>query len=278
MVGKRLRIRMFQISSLFAVPALAAAAFFSFVTTVTLSSPAHAVPTLQVYIEGATYDSEDETWVIANPAFSPLRLWAIGNVDGPGGKGDIFDVRAVFAYSSGAGNVSFNIVPSVTGDAGGFTDPSVPSSPTLVQTRTDGSQPVMADGRKLSKHGVYGNGTDWQEWALGDFTDTDSPIADFIDSFPDAPLDPAGQINVYDIFVSGLPLGEPVHIDLFGYYYASNGRLKGTFAPFSHDGEFTQIAFTPNPVEDQIPAPGAALLMGATVAWVAVRRRHHRSR
>ena len=58
---------------------------------------ASAIPALQVYIEGASYDDADESWKITSPSNAPLRLWAVGNVDGRGGKGSITDVKAAFA-------------------------------------------------------------------------------------------------------------------------------------------------------------------------------------
>ncbi|MEQ9447934.1 MAG: choice-of-anchor N protein, partial [Rhodospirillaceae bacterium] len=78
-----------------------------------LAAPsAQAVPALQVYIDGATYDDAEESWKITSPSNEPLRLWVVGNIDGPGGKGPLTDVRAAFAYSSGAGNVTLNITPT----------------------------------------------------------------------------------------------------------------------------------------------------------------------
>ena len=62
---------------------------------------ANAVPILQLYLEGATYDFATESWVLAPGGSSggdPFRLWAIGNVAGPGGAGTISDVRLSIAY------------------------------------------------------------------------------------------------------------------------------------------------------------------------------------
>lgn len=235
-------------------------------------APASAVPTLQVYIEGATYDDEAETWKITSPSNKPLRLWAVGNVDGPGGKGPIFDVKAAFAYSTGAGNVTIDIASATTNDFGGFTDPSTPDAATYIATHTDGSRPVRADGKKLAKHGVYGNGTVWQEWSFGDFTETDSPIADFIDAFPQAPLEASGQINAYDVSVSGLNEGEWVNIDIYGYILNKKGHVKSRFAPFSHNAAFEIASFNPSSGA-AVPAPGAGLIFAAAFGFLAYHRR-----
>lgn len=256
----------------------AAAALFPTLFLSCLALPANAVPALQIYIQGATYDAADETWVASGSVFSPIRLWVVGNLEGPGGKGDLFDVRAAFSYGSDAGNVTMDISPVTTGGYGGFFDPSTPVGPTLLATHTDGSRPTLANGKSLASHGEYGADTYWQEWALGDFDLVDSPIADFIDSFPNAPFDPMGQINAYDITVAGLAEGEYVHIDVYGYYLSNADKVKAVFAPFSHDGAFSQMAFNPNPTTEpgpttDVPAPGAALLFAGAVLWLAARRR-----
>ncbi|MGB0631193.1 MAG: choice-of-anchor N protein [Alphaproteobacteria bacterium] len=241
--------------------------------TIAHFAPAAAVPALQIYIEGANYDDEAETWKITSPSNKPLRLWAVGNVAGPGGKGPIFDVKAAFAYSTGAGNVTIDIASSTTGDFGGFTDPSTPTNATHIATHTDGSRPVRADGKKLAKHGVYGSGTVWQEWSLGDFTATDSPIADFVDAFPQAPLEASGQINAYDVSVSGLNEGEWVNIDIYGYILNSKGYVKSRFAPFSHNAAFEVSSFNPSS-DPAVPAPGAGLIFAAGFGFLACHRRY----
>lgn len=53
-----------------------------------------AIPTLQLYIEGATYDPVTETWVITQPEFT---LWVIGDV---GHFGTIYDVKLAAAVRS----------------------------------------------------------------------------------------------------------------------------------------------------------------------------------
>ena len=195
-----------------------------------LARPAQAVPVLQLYIEGATYDAATESWQSAIPANGVIRLWAIGNVTGEGGKGEISNVKLAIAYGSGA-TPSFTLTPSTTGGYGGFTDPSTPSNPTLIQTRTDGSIPQLSGGQDLPSHGEYGPGTSWQEFALGNFTLSDSPTGDFISSFPTSPSAGGSQINVYEITVTGTDF---VHFDLYDGIQ-SGSKARAVFAPFSHD-------------------------------------------
>jgi len=199
----------------------------------TAARDAVAIPILQLYIEGATYDDVTDTWV--STSTSPVRLWAIGNVDGEGGMGTITDVQLAIAYASGL-DPAFTLTPSTTGGYLSFTDPSTPSAPTAGPTG-DGTQPQLNDGSDLPAHGIYGSGTEWQQFELGDFSLTDSEIEDFNDDpAPTASGSTEGQINVYEVSVSGVDEGTVFHFDLFNHVVGGNDG-KYVFAPFSHDAE-----------------------------------------
>lgn len=187
-----------------------------------LSQNANAIPELQLYIEDSTYDSGTETWVTTNHHF---RLWVLGNVEQ---FGTISDVKLVAAYKTGeTGTIS--ITPTT---ANGTTDPSTPSAPT-VSGPYNGTIPVTGDGTPLASHGIYGTGTSWFQYSLGNFSLTDSPIGDYITSVPtDFPKD--GQINAYIFDVTGYP---SVHFDTFDHIAIGKNNVKYVFAPFSHDAE-----------------------------------------
>ena len=202
---------------------------------------ANAVPILQLYLEGGTYNDQTESWELTPPGSSagePFRLWAIGNVGGPGEKGAIENVRLSAAFSNDAYNAGLTISSingSTTGGYGGFYDPSEPASivnPSLAEVHFGGT-PTLGDGTSLPTHGIYGPDTVWQEFALGDFTLMDSPVGDFIDAFPTDLKPNAGQINVYEISVLN-GHGFTVHFDLYDTIVASN---HSKFAPFSHDAD-----------------------------------------
>ena len=147
---------------------------------------------------------------------------------------------------------------------GGFTDLSIPGAPTFVKTVTDGTAPVLGDGSSLPPHGLFNQtGIYWNEYSLGDFTLTDSPIGDFIDSFPAPSAGKFGQINAYEVAITGTATS--VQIDVYDHIVGTNNTWY-KFAPFSHDAE---TGGTP------VPEPGtlALLGMGALGLFFVGRRR-----
>lgn len=239
------------------------------------SAQIHAVPLLQLYVEGAEYDYDHESWVFEPiDANDSITLWVIGNVNGPGGKGDINDVNVVFTYADVDTPVTYTLTPTTTDLFLGFADSSTPNDPALVQVVDDGSRPEMINGKSLAPHDVYGNGWEWQQFALGDFSLTDSQIKDFIDTVPTVNLNDqlVGQINAYEIMVDGDVTD--FHIDAFGYYEQTKGnktKIMATFAPYSHDAG-TGIN---SPVH--VPEASMIALMGVGLAGIgfASRRRRH---
>ncbi len=227
-----------------------------------------AAPLLQIYMEGGTYDAANDTWVVAGPsAGGSVRLWVIGNTNGPGSiPGPIEAVRLSVAYDSSWGAIPIGLQASTTMDYGGFTDPSTPIDPTYLGIQTGGT-PTLSTGKSLPTHGVFGPNTTWQEFLLGDFNLNDSPVADFIDSFPTSFVAGASQINVYDVTVPVGYHGAVLHFDAYDHVEARNGAI---FAPFSHDGQ------APGGQENIVPEPSSIvslLSMGALGLAAAWRRR-----
>ena len=215
-----------------------------------------AEPILQLYVEGAAYDAGTQSWEITSDTFT---LWVIGNTSW---KGTIEDVKLAFAYDSSE-TLAVSITPTTTGGLGGFTDPSTPGAASFIQTVTDGSSPLLGDGSALPDHGIYGPGTSWTEYALGDFSLTDSPFADFQIAFPAPGAPNSTQINAYDITVSGVT---DLHIDAYDHVVSSNHTFF-RFVPPSHDA---------GAGGEPIPEPGSLLLCAAGLAGFALYRRRRR--
>jgi hypothetical protein len=242
---------------------------------------ATAAPLLQLYAEGATYDSSSESWTISpagSSAGEPFVIWAIGNVGGPGGKGTIFNVRLAVVYDAAAddaGGIQIELTPVTTGGFGGFVDPSTPIKPYGHRTVTDGSVPLLGDFRPLPNHGQYGDGRHWQEFKLGDFSLIDSPVADFIGDFPTTMFPDAGQINAYAVRVTNSGTHPTrLHFDLYDTV-VSKTNVRGVFAPFSHDADL-DAHIMPEPAS--LTAWSLALIGGASVAGVRrLRRRGDRT-
>lgn len=225
--------------------------------TMLLSISASAEPVLQLYIPGATYDTASETWVISGT--TTFDIWAIAFLNGPT-NGGVFDVKLAAAFQHGSGT-TLSLTPTTTGGYGGFTDPSAPINPTWLRTVTDGSAPKTGDGADLPSHGIYGAGTDWSEYALGDFTSKSSPCGDFSLSLPTAGSTNC-QINAYTVSVTG-GTSEWIHFDLYDHYVSKQGAFRYVNAPFSHDGESN----------GQVPEPASVLLLGSGMLGLALRLR-----
>jgi hypothetical protein len=233
-------------------------------------STAFSIPVLQIYIEDAVYDTGTETWVYSPVGSSSageatIRLWAIGNIAGQGGKGGpISDVKLSIAYDS-AIMPEFTLTPKTidTNIYPGWDDLSIAAEPALIQTNDTGAPPLLGDGSSMPAHGIFRQGVTWQEFSLGDMTLADSPIGDFIGSFPD-PIsrpngDGLGQINLYEILIRNVDHGDNLHFDLYDHVEAAN-HSKFVFAPFSHDADGqTNI----------VPEPSALLLLGSGICSLA---------
>jgi len=201
-----------------------------------VATPAGAVPDLQIYIEGATYDAASETWVTESPSFD---LQVIGAND------VISDVKLCAA-----------LIPADT-------DPSTGSITFTPIGFTAGAQipftfgtPLMGDGSALPSHGIYP--AEYTVLPIGDFTPSYT-VEDMVGGGS-----ALGEIKTIHVDVTGF---DKVHFDAYNHV-GTGDHARYIKAPFSHDGEGGGNG-------GNTPEPGtlALLTLGLTGTLAALRRR-----
>ena len=200
---------------------------------------AWAVPDLQLYVEGATYDPQSETWVTASSTFN-LQVLVANNA--------LEDVYVAVA-----------IPPD--GDPAGGTVTLNGSAVTISPTK---GTPIMSNGQSLPGHGIYP--TYFGTYLLGDLVPTAAtPVQD---------MQPGGGGGWSTL---GLTVNIPVSISGFGsvhfdVYDHIAGDTRVRFAPFSHDAEYA-----PEPSSLLLLLSGTGGMLGLGVCRRVVSRRRRGS-
>ena len=165
--------------------------------------PAEAVPALQLYVEGAIFDSLTETWIFSSLADFDLQVIGANNA--------IEDVYLAIA------------VP--TGETGTITVNSTAIGPFVFGT------PITGDGTYLPSHGIYP--ADFATYFMGDF----GLVQTVYDMQPGETGSALGEIKTVSVSIYGYSWA---HFDAYDHILSSS-KIKYVFAPFSHDAESAPI-------------------------------------
>ncbi len=165
--------------------------------------PVEAVPSLQLYAEGAIFDSLTETWISSSATDFNLQVIGANNA--------IEDVYLSIA------------VP--TGESGTITINS-----TAIGSFVFGT-PITGDGTYLPSHGIYP--ADFATYFMGDF----GLVQTVYDMQPGETGSALGEIKTVNVSISGYSWA---HFDAYDHIL-SGTKIKYVFAPFSHDAESAPI-------------------------------------
>jgi hypothetical protein len=187
---------------------------------------ADAVPTLQLFIAGGTYDNATQTWVTNANSF------------------DLYVIGANEALNDVIISMALNLPQ--TDDPNGLATITIDGTP--YNTWTYGT-PNM-----LPPHDIYP--TWYSEFNAGDFglvggvANTNWP--DYYDPSTQGYLtgsNTLGEFRSFHVDISGT---DYAHFDGYFYFQDKRGVTKIKFAPFSHDAESSNT----------IPEPGTLALLG----------------
>ncbi|UCC79735.1 MAG: choice-of-anchor N protein [Candidatus Zixiibacteriota bacterium] len=195
-----------------------------------------AVPDIQLFIDGATYDWDTQTWVATTTG--SVDLYVISANDA---KADII-VSVALGHDDDPSLMTVDFGGTVI-NPGDWVYGSGPIS----------NAPSQWNGSEdLPKHSVFPT---WYSevhtgaYGLGMNVGDVQPGPDFWDpSIPSGPANALGEYKIFTVDLSG-PVGSSVHFD--AYTLNPDGTID-KFAPFSHDATTTIV-----------PEPGTFALMGS---------------
>jgi hypothetical protein len=249
-----------------------------------IGPPLFALPTFQVYIDGATagnFGPDEESWLTRDRSFTLIVAGAYQAASGQGQKAtmDLVEVTLLLSVpQSQTGTITINggdggatLLTSREGVPGtDFFNPNANADIDLLMNEpsNDGymTKNFLPESINFNNHYPFREGVSYfLLYEIGDF-DPDGPVHDYNADPPgstDLVENSLGEEKEFNVYVSGFTW---VHFDAYGFDVYGHGSeiLKGTWdiSPGSHDATF-------------IPAPGAILLGGigiCLVGWLRIRK------
>jgi len=207
---------------------------------VILAAAAYAVPDIQLFIDGATYDWDTQSWVSTSAGSVDLYVVSANDTKSDvivclalGEGGDPRDMNVDFAGTAidpGEWLYGNPPLPPEWNHSGDLARHSIyPAYFAEVHTGSYGIGMNVGDVQPVSPGGEYWDPTSTPE-------------------FPGAPANAMGEWKMFTVDITG-PVGSAIHFD--AYTLNPDGTIDA-FAPFSHDATTTIV-----------PEPGTIVLLGS---------------
>jgi hypothetical protein len=241
-----------------------------FIAGMVFATGAFAVPTLQVYISGATagtVGADQDTWFTGNSAFDLILVGAYG----PHTSSIQYGTLVASVPQGQTGSITVNGATLLTTQASNGSGNPAANADTDILTNVaglDGYADKTFQPDNFDNHYPFQNNvSDFVLWDVGSFANAGA-IHNYDADAGTITVEGSGQEKTFAVSISGF---DSVHFDMYAYETDLLGQTKlvntWDLNPGSHDSTFGHGT----PV---VPAPGALLLASIGVAAVGWLRKN----